>query len=92
MLPHSLWWLAVDALAVYRLAVLLTQDTITARLRGRFIERGPQAIANLVTCQWCVSIWFAIGAVALTRYWPEGWQYAAMALAFSGVAGFMGER
>lgn len=112
MLPHSAWWLAVDALAVYRLAILLTKDTITEPLRdwvrakswAEPVDMGSEhemivilsnrwrRLHELITCPWCVSIWFGAGAVALTRFWPQGWQYVAMALALSAVAGFLGER
>jgi hypothetical protein len=117
-LTHSFWFLAVDALAVYRLAVLFSQDKITDWLRTGLRERGYQTVSvaalggerttvvhrpgiiaassrwlfELVECPWCVSIWFAALAVILTRFWPEGWQYPAMLLALSAVAGWLGER
>jgi Protein of unknown function (DUF1360) len=131
MLTHSVWWLVVDALAVYRLTVLTVRDTITAPLRERLrgmgwtqgTPSGPTpfppgfhrpsrpriptsrpsllplarpAVARwlfeLVTCPWCVSIWWAAGVVLLTRFVPGVWQYAAMGLALSATAGFLAER
>jgi Protein of unknown function (DUF1360) len=118
MLTHSFWWLAVDALAVYRLAILITKDSITESARDQFrrwgynddgTERthhvhlgstvppypsplGARRLYTLLTCPWCVSIWLGAAVVALTRFAPSAWQYAALALAFSGVAGFLAER
>lgn len=34
-MTHSAWWAGCDALAVYRLAILITRDSITGRLRER---------------------------------------------------------
>jgi hypothetical protein len=101
---HSFWWLIVDALAVYRLAILITKDTITEPLRDRIIampktwsspaERiSPRPrLAAFITCPWCVSIWIAAAVVALTNFAPTPWQYAALGLALSGVTGFLAER
>lgn len=88
MLTHSWWWLAVDGLAVYRLAVLIGKDMIAEPIRQRV---GTRMLA-FITCPWCIGLWFAAAAVILTRFWPQGWQYVAMALALSAVAGFLGER
>lgn len=84
-------------LAVYRLAILITKDTITASLRGALSGAKDTTIkrptlAEFITCPWCVSIWLAAGVVALTRLEPTVWQYAAMGLALSGVTGFLAER
>lgn len=96
MLTHGFWFLIVDALAVYRLAILITQDAITARFRDLLTGRAPLVkrprVAVFITCPWCVSIWIGAGVVVLTRLWPDGWQYVALALALSGVTGFLAER
>ena len=106
-MTHSLWWLAVDALAVYRLATLSAKDKITEPAREWLRERAYTDAGNrrhgaaaaiawwlyeLVICPWCIGLWLAAGVVALTRFDPHAWQYAAMALALSGVAGFLSER
>lgn len=106
-MTHSWWWLAVDAACVYRLAILITKDTITDRLRlwvGRHgwnpdLTQRPGRVAacwrwlfELITCPWCVGLWIAVGVVALTRFAPGVWQYPAMALALSAAAGFLAER
>lgn len=93
MLSHGFWFLMCDALAVYRLAILVTRDEITAALRGRLHgEFRRLRVAAFITCPWCVSIWLAAGVVALTRFYPSEWQYGAMFLALSGAAGFLAER
>ena len=110
MLTHGFWFLTCDALAVYRLSVLATKDTLTEPVRewlrrpwsmtpadgAAHTMRGYSGLRwrtfELLSCQWCVSIWLAAGVVALTRFAPDEWQYGAMFLALSGVAGFMGER
>lgn len=103
-MTHSAWWLTCDALAVYRLAILVTKDTITDPIRawlGKPWSYGaaPGAYSGvrwrafqLTGCTWCVSIWLAAAVVALTKFAPGAWQYGAMFLALSGVAGYLGER
>ena len=110
-MPHSFWWLAVDALAVYRLSILATRDTITAPVREHIRQHGwidqtdgmpiqvgtlegrtARTLFELAGCPWCVSVWFAAGAVMLTRLTPTAWQYVAFALACSAVAGFLADR
>lgn len=87
-MTHSFWWLIVDALAVYRLAILITKDSITQPIRDAAGER----MVLFLTCPWCVGIWIAGAIVVLTRFVPSAWQYAAFALALSGVTGFLAER
>jgi hypothetical protein len=103
-MAHSFWWLTCDALAVYRLAILATKDSITDPLRewlgkpwayggSPHSYRGARWRAfQLTGCPWCMSIWFAAGVVALTKFAPSAWQYGAMFLALSGIAGYLSER
>lgn len=81
-------WLAVNAMAVYRLTVLIGRDSITQPIRDRASER----MTLFLTCPWCTSIWIAGGVVVLTRFYPTEWRYPAVALALSGAAGFLAER
>jgi Protein of unknown function (DUF1360) len=89
---YTPWWLLVDALAAYRLTHLAVDDTITAPCRAWVLERWPGWPLTLVTCSWCISIWIGGAVVAATCFAPGIWQYPALALAFSGVAGFLAER
>lgn len=102
-MPRSFWWFACDALAVYRLARLVSVDAITAPWRElvraqAFSTEGIQISSawawtfELVSCVWCMSVWFAAGVVALTKLVPGVWQYGAMGLALSAVAGYLAER
>jgi hypothetical protein len=108
-MTHAWWWLIVDALAVYRLTVLVTRDGATEGLRKRLgrpwqikdmtgvMLTRPGAglrywLWQMCLCSWCTSVWVALGAVLLTRFWPSGWQYPALVLALSGVAGYLEER
>lgn len=60
---------------------------------GQPASSGPVwFLWEIAICSWCTSIYVGAAAVALTRFAPGAWQYAALALAFSGVAGFLAER
>lgn len=98
-------WLTIDALAVYRLTILVTRDTITEPVRqwiraaGRTTAGVPRPgraaarwIFDLVTCPWCSGVWIAGAVVLLTVYTPGGWKYAAYLLACAAVAGFLSEK
>lgn len=92
-MTHSWWVFVVDALAVFRLTRLFARDTITERLRTGRKAVGPVLLepAALLGCEWCLSVWFGAGAVALTALWSF-WPYVAAALAFSAVTGVLSER
>jgi len=85
-------WLIVDALAVYRLARLIARDGLTKRVRRRMIDRYEGPLVELVSCPWCLSVYFAAGAVVLTYFVPYAWSFIASGLAMSAVAGFLAER
>lgn len=95
---HSGWLLVVNALAVYRLARLITRDTIFDRQRtamlGRWVHgrRKHMQLAELIVCPWCVSVWIAAGVLVLTRYCLGWWQWVAVGLAMSAVAGFLSSK
>lgn len=92
--------LAVDALAVFRLTRLATEDAITEGLRLK-VKRAalgsdaPDSIAakleTLLECPWCVSAHIAVGVVAARRYAPRLWDPLARVLAFSAAAGIVAE-
>lgn len=86
------FWLVVDGLAVYRLARLLTRDSmpLIARPRDAIAARwGDRALGELVVCPWCVSIWLAAGVLAARLLAAEWWSMLALVLAWSAVAGFL---
>lgn len=49
-------------------------------------------LADLMRCDWCVSMWIGFGVMAARRLAPDVWQPVATALAFSTVAGLIAER
>jgi hypothetical protein len=84
--------LAVDALAVYRATILVTQDQITEPVRHRVKEKLGMGAYDFLTCPWCTSVWLAAGALLGRRFAPRLWEPLASLGAFSAVSGFMAER
>jgi hypothetical protein len=89
-------WLLVDALAVYRVARLVTTDGLLERPRASILARYNPTTgdhpAQLVVCAWCCSAWIALAAVVLTVWAPAVWIWFAVPLALSAVAGYLSER
>lgn len=89
--------LAVGALAVHRLTRLAVEDEVTSPLRQRirtWAEGDAQrqarpAVAYLVTCPWCVSVYVAAAWAALTAAAPEVAAPVGAALAWSSAAGLL---
>lgn len=48
-MTHSAWWLVCDAAATYRLAILVTRDSITAGLREWLHRQRIGAVADAMT-------------------------------------------
>lgn len=88
--------LLVDALATYRLARLVTTDTLppAKAFRAAIIRRyGPEsAVAELVHCPWCVGVWAAAGVVTARRIAPRMWDPVATGLALAAAAGWLASR
>lgn len=86
---------AVDALAVYRLTKLIRDDKIFEDVREWVFQHHPPESTKtgyLLTCPWCLSIYFG-AAVSVSRMIAPGpWRIAARALAFSAVTGMLVER
>lgn len=91
-----LWaWLVVDALATYRLARLLTRDSIPlfARPRDAIAARWDgRALGELVTCPWCASVYVGAGVLVARLLIPVPWSLLSLVLAWSAVAGFLSSR
>jgi hypothetical protein len=82
---------AVDAIAAYRLTRFAQRDTFPpmAAVRDRVNADGPDWLAELVGCPWCLSIWVSVGVVVARRVIPQVWQPAAAALTASAVTGLL---
>lgn len=87
---------ALDALAVYRITRLITEDTLTEPprllLQAELKRRGHIKLAYLLGCPWCSGFWVAV-AVGLVRWRaPRAWQAVRWPLAMSAAAGVIAER
>lgn len=90
--------------ATYRATRLVTGDTLTDDLRGRVFAWAwtaddlgaltPRAgwkawLYELVSCPFCIGVWFALGATVIVRDWPwsnwHGGRWLLFALAVAGV-------
>lgn len=90
MIRHvPVWLLVLDALATFRLAILVTKDMVFEKPR-QFVGRFGDKPAYFIQCPWCTSMYLGAGVIALSRWWGF-WPYIAAVLAFSAVAGFLAE-
>jgi hypothetical protein len=88
----------VDALATYRLTVLIKDDKITERLRravfrryGHLEDSDVRNPSYLMGCPWCLSVYFGALAVLGRRYAPTAWEPLSRAMAFSATTGLLAE-
>ncbi len=83
--------LLVDGLASYRLMKLVRDDLITEPARAAVQRRtGPpeQSKASyLMTCPWCLSIYFGAALTAGRLRWPHATEAVARAFALSALTG-----
>lgn len=91
-----LWaWLLIDAGATYRATRLVTYDSVPLfRVpRDRVLRRWPDsAVAELVVCPWCVSVWLGAAILTARLIAPTLWSPLALVLVFSAVAGWLSSR
>jgi hypothetical protein len=52
----------------------------------------PRKWSELLTCDWCLSIWIGVGAAAGHYYYPEATFWVSLPLALSFVAAWLNER
>ena len=95
---HALLDAVVDALATYRLTVLIKDDKITERLRqavfrryGHLEEPDVRNPSYLFGCPWCLSMYFGALAVVCRKYAPAAWKPLSRTLAFSAATGLLAE-
>ena len=90
----SVWAQLVYALAIARVAGLITDDMISRPVRDWVVAHLPPwpvsvSVETLLTCTWCASIWVAAAVVPLAWHWGDrAWLVVpALVLAASQVAG-----
>src|SRR4051812_24240713 len=82
--------LVLGAFATFRLTWLVSADTIAEPLRRWVESLGRPKLCTLITCQWCLSVWFgALVAVAAWQLDGAAFLVPAAALTFSAVAGLL---
>lgn len=86
--------LVILALAAYRIARLVIEDTVTERLREAVWSRynSSHGIGYLITCYWCVGFWVASLLVLLFIIVPVPTMAASLVLALSALAGIIAAR
>ena len=85
----------IDALAVYRLTRLITQDELMEPVREFIWHNHPPEdtkIGYFITCPWCTSVWIGGAVVVARAVAPRQWDLVARALALSSVAGMISSR
>lgn len=90
--PVSIGDFVLMALAIWRLIRLFTYDAITAFVRDWFAGASPNTFRGtlnaLVTCPWCIGLWFSYFVVffyfATIYAWP-----VILVLALAAVASFL---
>jgi hypothetical protein len=88
-------WLAVHALAAYRLTRLWTKDELPPlpAMRHHVTERwGNRWFYPLFTCNWCSGFWVSATVIALASSPLAGtWRWLSLALALSAVTGLISD-
>lgn len=96
MTPARALDFAADALAVARLARLVTTDTFppAARARQRAYlatqRRHGQEWVDGWGCDWCAGAWLTAAVVLARAVAPRAWEPVGRALAVAQVAGMVG--
>lgn len=86
--------LVILALAVFRLSRLITTDQIFEPLRNRIWRwKDPSTqIGYLLTCNWCMSIWFASLTFICYTIVPTATLLFCTILALSAIAGIISNK
>ena len=90
--------IAFDILATYRLTTLIKDDKITEDIRnvvfkkyGEPSDEDSHKISYLLTCPWCLSVYFGGLAVIAGSRWPRLWKPLSKALSYSALTGLLAE-
>jgi hypothetical protein len=83
--------LLTDGLATYRLVKLVRDDRITEPAREAVMAaQGPpeqSKVSYLLTCPWCLSIWFGAALTLGRRRWPRATSALSRTFALSALTG-----
>jgi hypothetical protein len=74
----------------YRTGTLTTGREVF-RTSEAWYAVDPWKWSGLLTCDWCLSIWFGIGAAAAYYYYPEVTFWVSLPLALSFVAAWLND-
>ncbi len=87
-----------DVFAAYRLVTLIKDDKIAEDFRNLVFRRfgepsvpHPHKVSYVMSCPWCLSMYFAAVAVAGRKTFPRLWGPVAKGLTFSALTGLMAE-
>lgn len=90
--------IAFDILSTYRLTTLIKDDKITEDIRnlvfkkyGEPSDEDSHKISYLLTCPWCLSVYFGGLAVFAGARWPRAWKPVSKALSYSALTGLLAE-
>lgn len=83
--PADFFFFLVNGLAVYRLVRLIAEDRVTQGLRDKVAlsDKIPAGMQYLITCPYCLSVYFAAFATAGHYLFPLLWNPVAYGLALS---------
>jgi hypothetical protein len=84
--------LLLMSLAVWRLIRLFTYDAITKFIRDWFVDARPEtlrgSIHTLLTCPWCIGLWFSATVVFFYYATPYTWP-VVLVLAIAALGSFL---
>lgn len=88
--------LLVDGLASYRLVKLVRDDRISEPARVAVQDRaGPpdqSKLSYLMTCPWCLSVYFGAALTVSRLRWPRATDAVARTFALSALTGIATQR
>jgi len=79
----SIFAVILALLAVWRIARLISVDTIGERLRVFGASRS-EWLSYLLTCPWCISIWIAPPVLVIPVYFPTNRPLFVLVAALAG--------
>jgi hypothetical protein len=93
---NATFWalLVLNVGAVFRLARVISKDTILDRPRTHITENYHGMLPTLLICMWCLGFWFSLVAVFFTAWQTthDLWLIVAGVCTFSAIVGILGER